>query len=130
MAFQIKLIEDLKPDHQSLMNSSFFASTILLTWPVKKCFVFVSFLPLVMILPTLIFALGAFLSLPSATLGGLVQKQGLAVPPAYGSHQGEVKQIFLDSYNAYKFVFSSLVKKWRVDKLAGSSRMAMTMSPL
>ncbi|KIJ99934.1 glycoside hydrolase family 47 protein [Laccaria amethystina LaAM-08-1] len=57
-----------------------------------------------MILPTstLVFALGAFLSLPSASLGGLVQKQGLAVPPAYGSHQGEVKQIFLDSYNAYK----------------------------
>lgn len=75
-----------------------------ITWRVKKCFVFVSFLPLVMILPTptLLFALGAFLSLPSATLGGLVQKQGLAVPPAYGSHQGEVKQIFLDSYNAYK----------------------------
>jgi len=80
--------------------------------------------------PTLVFALGAFLSLPSATLGGLVQKQGLAVPPAYGSHQGEVKQIFLDSYNAYKFVFSSLVKNRRVDKLAGNLQMAMTMSPL
>lgn len=67
--------------------------------------------------PTLVFALGAFLSLPSTTLGGLVQKQGLAVPPAYGSHQGEVKRIFLDSYNTYKFIFSSLVKNGELTNL-------------
>ncbi|KAF9485016.1 seven-hairpin glycosidase [Pholiota conissans] len=51
---------------------------------------------------TFLFALGAFLSFPRLTLGELVQKQGLALPPQAEQLREEVKTIFTDSYGAYK----------------------------
>ncbi|KDR80124.1 hypothetical protein GALMADRAFT_61912 [Galerina marginata CBS 339.88] len=51
---------------------------------------------------TLVFALGAFLSLLQVTLGHLVQKPGLVVPPDNAKYKEDVKKIFTDSYSAYK----------------------------
>ena len=53
---------------------------------------------------TLVFALGAFLSLPQTILGGLVQSQNLVFPPAINvtANQNNIKQIFTDSYTVYK----------------------------
>jgi len=53
---------------------------------------------------TLVFALGAFLSLPQTILGGLVQSQSLEFPPEIDAtaNQDTIKQIFTDSYAVYK----------------------------
>ena len=53
---------------------------------------------------TLLFALGAFLSLPQTILGGLVQSQTLAFPPDIDATANlkNIKQIFTDSYAVYE----------------------------
>ena len=53
---------------------------------------------------TLVFALGAFLSLPQTILGGLVQSQNLVFPSEIDvtANLNTVKQIFTDSYAVYK----------------------------
>jgi len=53
---------------------------------------------------TLVFALGAFLSLPQTILGGLVQSQNLNFPPEIDAtaNLNNIKQIFADSYAVYK----------------------------
>jgi mannosyl-oligosaccharide alpha-1,2-mannosidase len=53
---------------------------------------------------TLVFALGAFLSLPQTILGGLVQSQSLVFPPEIDAtaNLDNIRQIFTDSYAVYK----------------------------
>lgn len=48
-------------------------------------------------------ALAAFLSLPHS-FAGLVQKPDLSLPHDADTHRDAVKQIFVTSYDAYKFV--------------------------
>lgn len=51
---------------------------------------------------TLVFALGAFLSLPQTTLGGPVQCQNLVLSADAEQNKKTVKQLFTDSYAVYK----------------------------
>ena len=51
---------------------------------------------------TLVFALGAFLSLPQTILGGLVQSQKLVLPADASANRDRVKQIFTESYALYE----------------------------
>ena len=53
---------------------------------------------------TLVFALGAFLSLPQTILCGPVQDPSLAFPPQINTadYKNTVKQIFTDSYGVYQ----------------------------
>jgi mannosyl-oligosaccharide alpha-1,2-mannosidase len=53
---------------------------------------------------TLVFALGAFLSLPPTILAGLVQSPFLEFPPQIDAtaNQNNIRQIFTESYAVYK----------------------------
>jgi mannosyl-oligosaccharide alpha-1,2-mannosidase len=51
---------------------------------------------------TLVFALGAFLSLPQTIFGGLVQNQNLVLPSDATVNKDTVKKLFTDSYSVYK----------------------------
>ena len=66
---------------------------------------------------TLVFALGAFLSLPQITLGGLVQVPNLALPSSSNAaaNQNAIRQIFTDSYAVYQCVSSSAFNELMVD---------------
>ncbi|KAF8155651.1 alpha-mannosidase 1 [Crassisporium funariophilum] len=56
---------------------------------------------------TLVYVLGTLLSLPNFALGGRVQKQGLTLPSDAAQYRDKVKEIFTDSYGAYKkFAFT------------------------